>query len=57
MPREADPSNIERNFVLEALLENLRTDSRKFDQYRPIDLSFGEDYGSATVTIGKTRYV
>lgn len=55
MPREADPSNPERDFVLEALLQGLRKDGRGFDQFRPIDVAFGEEFGSATVTLGKTR--
>ena len=55
MPREAEPSNIERSFILEALRQNIRIDGRAFNQFRPIDLSFGEDYGTATVSLGKTR--
>jgi exosome complex RNA-binding protein Rrp42 (RNase PH superfamily) len=55
MPREAEPSNVERNFILEALRQNIRVDGRAFDQFRPISLTFGEDYGTATVSLGKTR--
>src|SRR2546421_12905119 len=55
MPREAEPSNLERTFILEALGQNIRVDGRAFDQFRPIDLTFGEDYGAATVSLGKTR--
>ena len=55
MPRELDPPNIERNFILEALLQDLRLDGRKFHQFRPIDVAFGEQYGSVYVTLGKTR--
>ena len=55
MPRELDPPNIEQNFILEALLQELRVDGRKFDQFRPIDIAFGEQYGSVSVTLGKTR--
>lgn len=43
--------------MLQALKENLRQDGREFDQYRPVDLSFGDDYGHADVRLGKTRYV
>ena len=56
MPREADPSNVERNFILEALLQNLRVDGRAFNQFRHLDLEIGEEYGSVTVTLGKTRH-
>ncbi|KAK4502292.1 hypothetical protein PRZ48_005717 [Zasmidium cellare] len=55
MPREADPSNNEREFVLSALRENVRLDGRAFDQFRDVDLAFGEEYGAADVRIGKTR--
>jgi exosome complex component RRP45 len=55
MPREAELSNLERTFILEALRQNIRVDGRAFDQFRPIDLTFGEDYGAATVSLGKTR--
>ena len=55
MPREADPSTNEQAFVLSALRENLRLDSREFDQFRPISLVFGDEYGTADVRLGKTR--
>ena len=55
MPREAEPSNVERAFMLEALRQNVRVDGRPFDQFRPIDLTFGDDYGTATVALGRTR--
>lgn len=55
MPREADPSNNEREFILSALRENVRLDGRALDQFRDIDLAFGEEYGVADVRIGKTR--
>ncbi|KAL9106830.1 MAG: hypothetical protein Q9227_008163 [Pyrenula ochraceoflavens] len=55
MPREAEPSNIERAFILEALQENVRLDGRNFQQFRDLDLTFGNDFGNAIVTLGKTR--
>nr|POE79663.1 exosome complex component rrp45 [Quercus suber] len=55
MPREAEPSTNEKAFVLSALRENIRLDGRSFDQFRPIDLQFGDEYGTADVRIGKTR--
>lgn len=57
MPREAEPSLNEKTFVTQALQEHLRLDNRAFDDYRPIDLAFGDDYGVAEVRLGKTRYV
>lgn len=55
MPREQEPSTNEREFLLAALQQNLRLDSRAFDQYRPISLTFGDEYGVADVRFGKTR--
>jgi len=55
MPREADPSNVERTFILEALHQDIRVDGRALDQFRPLSIIFGDDYGSATVSLGKTR--
>lgn len=57
MPREAEPSLNEKTFVSQALQENVRLDNRAFDEYRPIELSFGDEYGTAEVKFGKTRYV
>ncbi|KAJ9151727.1 Exosome complex component rrp45 [Pleurostoma richardsiae] len=55
MPREAEPSLNEKTFVSQALQENLRLDGRDFDQYRPLELTFGEEYGVVDVKLGKTR--
>jgi exosome complex component RRP45 len=56
MPREAEPSLNERTFVIDALKEGNRLDGRAFDQFRQLDLKFGDQYGVADVTLGKTRY-
>uniref|UniRef100_A0A8H7K5A0 Exosome complex component RRP45 n=1 Tax=Bionectria ochroleuca TaxID=29856 RepID=A0A8H7K5A0_BIOOC len=55
MPREAEPSLNERNFVSRALEEGLRVDGRKFDQCRPVSLNFGDEFGVAEVQFGKTK--
>ncbi|KAL6697588.1 ribosomal protein S5 domain 2-type protein [Trichoderma pleuroticola] len=55
MPREAEPSLSERTFTLQAISEGLRLDGRKLDQFRSLELSFGDDYGVADVKLGKTR--
>ncbi len=60
MPHATRPSTNESNFVLSALRENLRLDSRALDQYRPISLQFPSDpdvYGQTDVRIGKTRVI
>lgn len=56
MPREAEPSNNERAFILEALRESIRLDGRALNAYRNIELSFGDEDGVADVQLGKTRY-
>ena len=55
MPRDALPSNNEKAFVLTALQQNTRLDSRPFDAYRPISLAFPGAYGQTDVRTGKTR--
>ena len=55
MAREANPSTNEQTFLLSALRESLRLDSRAFNEYRPISLEFGDEYGIADVRLGKTR--
>lgn len=55
MPREAEISLSERNFTSQAIAEGLRLDGRKFDQYRSLSLTFGDEYGVAEVQFGKTR--
>ncbi|KAG5806036.1 hypothetical protein H9Q71_009372 [Fusarium xylarioides] len=55
MPREAEPSLSERTFVTQALDEGLRLDGRKFDEFRALELTFGDEYGVAEVKYGKTR--
>ena len=56
MPRGLDVSNVERTFILEALSQSVRIDGRALDQLRRIELDFAEEYGAATVRLGKTRY-
>jgi hypothetical protein len=55
MPREAEPSLNEKNFVLQALKENLRLDNRKLHDYRDLDLQFGDDNGVVEVSLGNTK--
>lgn len=55
MPREAEPSLSEKTFVTQALAEGLRLDNRKFEQYRSLQLTFGDEYGIAEVQFGKTK--
>lgn len=57
MNKEAPLSIAERDFILDALREDVRLDGRKADQLRPLNLSFGEEYGHVKVQLGKTRFV
>lgn len=56
MPREAEISLNEREFIKQALQEQIRLDGRAFDAFRQLDLNFGDEYGVADVQLGKTRY-
>lgn len=55
MPREAEISVNERAFIQQALQEQIRLDGRAFDAFRPLELTFGDEYGVADVQLGKTR--
>ncbi|KAN0095373.1 exosome complex endonuclease 2/ribosomal RNA processing protein-like protein [Hyaloscypha variabilis] len=55
MPREVEPSLNEKQFFAKALQENIRLDGRAFDQFRALELDFGDEYGVADVRLGKTR--
>jgi exosome complex component RRP45 len=56
MPREAEISINEREFIKQALHDQIRLDGRAIDAFRNIELTFGEEYGVADVQLGKTRY-
>ncbi|KIH94404.1 exosome complex component RRP45 [Sporothrix brasiliensis 5110] len=55
MPHDLEPSLNEKAFVGQALQDGLRLDGRGFEDYRPISLSLGEEYGVADVRLGNTR--
>ncbi|KAK8055833.1 hypothetical protein PG993_001060 [Apiospora rasikravindrae] len=57
MPREAEPSQNEKDFILKAVREGHRLDGRALDEFRQLDLKFGDQYGVADVTLGKTRII
>ena len=57
MSKEAPLSVAERDFILEALRQDVRLDGRGVDEYRPLNVSFGAEYGHVRVQLGKTRYV
>jgi hypothetical protein len=56
MSKEASLSVAEREFILEALRQDSRLDGRGADQFRPLKISFGEEYGHVKLELGKTRY-
>ncbi|KAG8856580.1 hypothetical protein FRB96_006340 [Tulasnella sp. 330] len=57
MPRELEPSISQKEFVLGALKQGLRTDGRLLLQGRDVQLMFGEELGSVECRFGKTRVV
>ncbi|KAF1997081.1 exoribonuclease [Amniculicola lignicola CBS 123094] len=57
MPREAEISVNEREFILKALQESVRLDGRALDAFRPLELTFGDEYGVADVKLGRTRVI
>lgn len=54
MAKDIEISTSEANFILEALRLNNRLDGRSFEQFRDVEISFGKEYGDATVKMGKT---
>ncbi|KAL5332908.1 ribosomal protein S5 domain 2-type protein [Aspergillus crustosus] len=57
MNKEAALSIAERDFILDALREDVRLDGRAADQLRPLSISFGEEYGHVKVQLGKTSLI
>lgn len=55
MPREAELSNNEKEFILRALRQDIRLDRRPLDAYRELELEFGDEYGAVDLRLGKTR--
>ncbi|ANB12006.1 exosome non-catalytic core subunit RRP45 [Sugiyamaella lignohabitans] len=57
MPKRKDISLNERQFILSLLKDSQRLDGRAIDQFRKVDLKFGDSLGHAEVQLGKTRLV
>ncbi|KAJ5087893.1 exosome complex endonuclease 2/ribosomal RNA processing protein [Penicillium angulare] len=57
MAREAPPALVEQEFILNALKEDIRLDGRGVDQFRPLNITFGEEYGHVKLQLGKTSLV
>ncbi|KAJ5815653.1 exosome complex endonuclease 2/ribosomal RNA processing protein, partial [Penicillium riverlandense] len=57
MSKEAPLSVAERDFILDALHQNVRLDGRGLDQFRPLSVSFGNEYGHVKLRLGKTSIV
>lgn len=58
MPKDPEPSHLQRDFTLAAIREGVRTDGRRLDEARPWALEWvgGED-GGVECRLGKTRCV
>ncbi|QLQ80996.1 hypothetical protein HG537_0E03510 [Torulaspora globosa] len=54
MAKDIEVSNSESKFTLEALRQNFRLDGRSFEEFRDVEISFGKEYGDATVKMGNT---
>lgn len=54
--KETAISLSERTFILEALKKANRIDGRRVQDIRTVRIAFREQYGSAEVQYGKTRY-
>ncbi|CDR36769.1 CYFA0S01e04302g1_1 [Cyberlindnera fabianii] len=57
MAKGIEVSTNEREFVLEALRQGIRTDGRNLDEPRPVEITLHEQYGFVEVKMGKTRVV
>lgn len=55
MPREIDPPNAQREFVLAALAEGKRLDGRNLLDMRNVEFAFGDELGCVECRLGKTR--
>lgn len=57
MPKDQEPSHLQRDFTLAAIKQGIRTDGRRLDEARPWELEWvgGED-GGVECRLGKTRY-
>ncbi|CCH58809.1 hypothetical protein TBLA_0A10310 [Henningerozyma blattae CBS 6284] len=55
MAKGIEISGSENKFILDCLKENYRLDGRKFDEFRKVDIKFGNEYGDVTVTMDKTK--
>jgi len=53
--KETPISTCEKNFILEALWEGKRLDGRSCSHTRDVTITYGLDWGSVEVTLGKTR--
>ncbi|XP_067635208.1 exosome complex component RRP45 isoform X2 [Eurosta solidaginis] len=53
--KETPLSTLERNFITQAVKQNLRLDGRKNDEFRKVTINFGADWGSALVALGETK--
>ncbi|KTW29210.1 hypothetical protein T552_01166 [Pneumocystis carinii B80] len=55
MKKDIDMSLNEKQFIIEALNNNIRLDGREFNAWRDLNLRFGNNYGQVEVSLGKTR--
>jgi len=52
---EPGKSKPERAFIQGAAKQSARFDSRKLNEFRDVELTFGADWGTVTVSMGETK--
>ncbi|EPS29421.1 hypothetical protein PDE_04370 [Penicillium oxalicum 114-2] len=57
MSKEAPLSIAEHDFILEALRQDARLDGRTANQFRPLKISFGDEYGHVNLELGNTSII
>ncbi|KAM7348656.1 exosome complex component Rrp45 isoform 2-T2 [Cochliomyia hominivorax] len=55
--KETPLSTCERNFIIQAIKQNQRLDGRKNDEFRPIKINYGAEWGSVIVALGETKVI
>ncbi|KAH3899161.1 probable Exosome complex component RRP45 [Saccharomycodes ludwigii] len=55
MAKDIEISTAESNFILEALKQNKRLDSRELNEFRDVNITLGKDYGDVLVEMGNTK--
>ncbi|CAG8826020.1 18937_t:CDS:2, partial [Racocetra persica] len=55
MVKESDPSTNEKELILSGLKEGIRLDGRGMNDFRPLKITLGPEYGRSEVKLGATK--